>query len=219
MHKRAFSIALIMFTLILTGSLFARDNIVHAQTEQPQTLDEIFNPEKDYGNDGKPLTPEFMANHYYKGCMATESLTMTPEEKELLCTCTAAKSSELLLVKEFKALEERSKAGKFARGKFLAYAYVPCIPFVMERLIKEDCKKNKALQDIVRGKNEICNCVKGEYITYIKQNEPLVLDRALREHPMTLNPLEYYLRDGAYHSQRDLTIKKCKYRFLYNRDN
>ncbi len=212
-------IRFILFALAFTALFITTAPKTYAQNDASVTLDDIFNPGTDYGNGDKPLTPKFMANHYYKNCVKAENLTMSPNEKELLCTCTAAKASQILLVDEFKVLGEKTKAGKYARGKFIAYAYVPCMPYVMEKIVTNDCKKNKLIQDIVIGKNTICKCAANNYKTYIKQNEVTILDLSLREHPRTLDPLEYYLRGRAYSSQRDLAINSCKYNFLYDRDN
>ncbi len=208
-------LCLFVFTALFTVTV----TNTHAQDDAPITLDDIFSTEKDYGNGDKPLTPKFMANHYYKNCLISENITMTAREKELLCTCTAAKSSQILTVDEFKVLNEKTKAGKYARGKFIAYAYVPCMPFVMESVVINDCKKTKLIQDIVIGKNKICKCASDQIKTYIKQNQVTVLDIVLRNHPRTLNPLEYYIRERAYTSQRDSSINNCKYNFLYDRDN
>jgi hypothetical protein len=205
-------IAIALFT-------FAPICLIVATSTQAQTLDEIFNPGVDYGNGDKPLTSKFMATRYYNGCIKSENITMTPQEKEFLCTCSAAKASQILLVDEFKVLNERTKAGRNARGKFLAYAYAPCMPYVMEKVLTSDCKKSKLVQDIVVGKNSICKCASNNYKHYIKTNKVTVLDKALHKYPRTLDPLEYYLRDKSYYSQRDIAINTCKYDFLYHRDN
>ena len=60
-----FILCLFVFTALFTVTVAN----TYAQDDAPITLDDIFSTEKDYGNGDKPLTPKFMANHYYKNCL------------------------------------------------------------------------------------------------------------------------------------------------------
>lgn len=210
-------------TFVLIFTLFAIGALQNVFAQQPddevKSLGEILNPEIDYGNNGEPLTPKFMAKRYYNQCLKTESITMNEKEKEMLCTCTSAKSSQFLDVEDFKALPEKSKAGTKARGKFIAYAYVPCMSFVTESIFRNDCIRSPKIDDIVVGKKKICSCASNRFQDFLRLNEVMVIDQALHEYPMTINPLEIFLQKPAYYSQRDIYIDRCKFEFLYNRQN
>lgn len=188
--------------------------------QEQQTLGDIFNEDEiDYGNGDEPLTAQFMAKYYYKQCLNTPSITMTSNEKEVMCTCTAAKAAEVLLVDEFKALDQKSKAGTRARGKFIAYAYSPCMPFIMTSIFRNDCKKSKHIDDLIIGKKKVCSCAANDLAKITRLNKVYVIDQALKHHPMSLNPLEHYLQGDGYYAQRDSSINQCKFRYTYERDN
>ncbi|MGH1455253.1 MAG: hypothetical protein ACRBDI_00575 [Alphaproteobacteria bacterium] len=206
------TITLLIFGFIVPTQAFAQD-------DDMKSLGEILNPETDYGNNGEPLTSKFMANRYYKECISTESITMNTEEREMLCACNAAKSSQYLTVNDFKSLHEKSKKGRTARGKFLAYSYTKCMPFVVENIFKTDCYKSPKLKDIIVGKKKICSCAAHSFKDYVKSDQVLILDTVLLHHPRSIDPLEPYLQGDSYYLMRDNYINQCKFNFLYERDN
>ncbi|MGH1378420.1 MAG: hypothetical protein ACRBB3_06325 [Alphaproteobacteria bacterium] len=210
-----------ILTLIIAISLGISFN-AYAQNppnNDVQSLSDILNDEEDYGSNGKPLTSEIMANHYYKTCSNKKNLSFDEEETKIICACSSAKMSEILSVQEFKDLEKKTKAGKDARGKYIAYAYAPCMKHVIERKVKHDCYASKSLDDVVSGKKSLCKCVVDRFKYHIDQNATLIVRKATHYNPMTLNPLEEYFKHDNYYSQRDHTIKQCRFEFFYKIEN
>ncbi len=188
--------------------------------EQVKSLGEILNPEEEsYGSNGKPLTSAIMANHYYKNCVNKENFVFEKPEKEILCGCTSAKMSELLTVKEFKLLNEKSKSGKDARMKMLTYAYAPCMEYVIEKKVKSDCYKSKSLDGVVFGKKAICNCTANHFENFVNRNAAYIIMNAVHYNPMTTDPLGDFFLSSNYYSQRDLFARRCRFDFQFKKDN
>lgn len=190
---------------------------VHAQNnDKVESLAEILNAPQDYGNDGKPLTPKIMANNYYKQCNKVNSYFLGPDEQNILCSCSAAKMSEMLTVQEFKDLGKPNLKGKDARGKMLAYAYAPCMEYAVKDVVQRDCMAHKDLREIVVGKSKICGCVINKYNTFLNENGTHIIMSALHYDPMTMNPLEQHYVEGQYDVQLNMFVRQCRYVHHYN---
>lgn len=193
--------------------------LVFAQNDNIENLGVILNPDVDYGNDGKPLTAAIMANYYYQQCTAKESLAFTDEEKDILCACTSAKMSKVLTVDEFKALWQDNRKGLDARGKALAFAYAPCMEFAVAPKVRGNCMQSPRLEDIVIGKKQICRCAVASYQQLIKETAPKIVMEGIKYDPMTMNPLEHHFTTSNYLQTLDASVKFCRYRDKYKRDN
>lgn len=214
-HILTLILTLFMCTAMLHSAAFAQ----RTDENNVESLGDILNKPEDYGNKGQPLTSAIMANHYYMNCINEKSLTFEEEEKKILCGCNAAKMSEYLSVQEFKDLRVKNRKGKNARGKALAYAYAPCMKYVIEKKVKHDCYVSKKLDDIVVGKKTLCKCVVDDFKYFFDQNAIHIIKDAVHYNPMTLNPLEDYFKKADYSNRRRYFIKQCRFKFLYNRDN
>ena len=206
-------IFVLLFCIYLHAPAFAQSN------NKVQSLGEILNEKPDYDSDGKPLTSAIMANHYYKNCVNKESLVFNKNEKKILCGCTSAEMSEVLSVQDFKNMEKKTRKGKDARGRMLAYAYAPCMDYVIHEKIRQNCRQSKSLEDIVSGKKIICSCVIDRFKQFLKTNASYIITDAIHHDPMTLDPLEYYFTRGNYYPQRDVFMRQCRYKFEHARDN
>lgn len=206
-------------SIVMFSGISLNANAQSDQNNDVRSLDEILNDKEDYGSDGKPLTSEIMANHYYKTCSNKKNLSFDEEETKILCACNAAKMSEVLSVQEFKDLEKNNKKGKEARGRYLAYAYAPCMKHVIEKKVKHDCYVSRQLDDIVAGKKSLCKCVIDRFKYHFSSNAGNIIRKAAHYNPMTLNPLEDYFIHENYYQQRDHTIKQCRFQFFYKQDN
>ena len=207
-----FAFGMTLLFLFITPA-FAQNN------DSVQSLGDILNEKPDYGTDGKPLTSALMANHYYKNCMHKESLIFDTDQKKTLCGCTSAKMSETLSVQDFKDLDQKTKRGRDARGRMLAYAYAPCMGYVIDDKTKADCRRAGALKDIVRGRKIVCDCVAERLKKHIRLNTSHIIMSAMNHDPMTLDPLEHYFTAGNYYPQYDHFMRQCRFNFQYNRDN
>ncbi len=213
-----FPIKIILLALFSCLICTAYSGTVFAQDEDVKTLGEILNgPQETYGNDGKPLTSAVMANHYYKNCVAQDSLAFNEKELEILCGCTSAKMSEVLTVEEFKRLP--IKNGKDARSKMMAFAYAPCIEYIIEDKVTRDCMRSNKLRDIIVGKSLVCGCVNDLFKKYLIADAKNIISRSTLHDPMTLNPLEYYFTGDGYTSQHRGFLESCNFKFRYERDN
>ncbi len=215
MTKKKFITVLI----ILATALFVTNSSKAQNNNEVKSLGDIFNPNIDYGNDGKPLTSEIMANYYYKTCIAKKSLAFDEEEKKILCACTSAKMAETLSVEEFMLLDKNTNKARDARSKMLAYTYAPCMEYVIEKRATIDCLSSDITKDIIRGKKAICKCVANRAKQHIIRNAGNIITRATHYDPMTLNPLEHYFINNDYSAQHKIFTRKCRYDFEYNRDN
>ena len=180
---------LVTIALIISFPVWAQQT---QNDDDVKTLGEIFNPNIDEDNDGKPATATVMGNRYYQTCMNEETFTLRDDEKEILCACSAANMSEHLSVEEFKQLDKETTAGRNARGKAIAYGYTPCINYMLENKTKRDCLSSATLDNILtkKGKKRICKCTSEHYLNFFsKEGSNIMLQEILYE-PLTLNPLE-----------------------------
>lgn len=189
-----------------------------AQDDDVKPLSEILNPPIDYGNDGKPLTSQIMANYYFKNCIKEDTLVFEQDEKELLCACSAANMSQHLSVEEFKALDKDTVKGRNARGKAIVNGYTPCMEYVMESKIMRDCSKSKQLRDIIIGKSKMCGCTTNYMKSFMTRDGAYLIMNTLEQHPMSLDPLEYYFREDGYFNQLEHYLKGCIRTEKYGQD-
>ncbi len=215
LHILTLILTLFMCTVMLHSVAVAQEN----KNEEVQSLGDILNAPEEFGNNGEPLTSAIMANHYYETCTSKKNLAFDEEETKILCGCNAAEMSEILTVQEFKDLDKNTRKGKEARGKALAYAYAPCMKYVIEKKVKYDCYVSNKLDDIVVGKRSLCKCVVDSFKRYFDNNATSIITRATHNNPMTMNPLEDYFIETNYRSQQAHVIKQCRFKFLYKRDN
>lgn len=200
------------FVMCMPAQTFAQDN-------QVKSLGEILNQPTEDDEWAGDVNSSTLANRFFKGCVAEENLALLDQEKELLCGCMSAKMSENLTVSELKTLKADTPAGKDARSKALAFAFAPCVPYVVEGRIKDDCMISPAIQDIIRGKAKICNCVTEKFNAMFDNDLGFIINEAVKYDPMSLNPLERYFRGRNYEAQHKMYTKQCSYKFRYERDN
>ncbi len=212
--KTLFILTLSMLLVSPVTGVYAQDN-----NDEVKSLGEILNPELDYGNDGKPLTAEIMANYYYNRCKSTESLAFSETEMETLCACSAAEMSKVLTVDEFKVLYVDSRKGLDARGKAIAYGYVPCMEYALRSKFSSTCAISKRLNNVVVGKKQICKCATDSFMKETKETAPMRIMEGIKYDPMTLNPLEHYFTTYDYPASFDSHIKYCRFKDKYKRQN
>ncbi len=204
------------FMLIFLAATFS---VAIANDDKVKSLGDILNPKTDYGSDGKPVTAASMANHYYKTCTSKDSLVFDDIEKDILCSCTAAKMSENLTIEDFMMLDNKTPKGKDARGRMLAYSYAPCMEYVIEKKVSTDCYVSKRLDDIIIGKSLICDCVAERFKEHISLVAPRMITTYMLYEPMGMNPLEDYFVKKDYYAQHDVFMRQCRFDFEYSRDN
>ncbi len=193
--------------------------ITLANDDEVKPLGDILNPKTEYDDDGKAITSASLANKYYKKCINENSLIFDDIEKDILCSCTAAKMSETLAIEDFKNLDKKGSKGKESRGRMLAYSYAPCMEYVVEKKVTTDCYISKNLDDIVVGKSEICKCVSDNFKQFIKLEAPKMITKYMLYEPMGLNPLEDYFKKKDYWAQHKVFMRQCRFKFEYYRDN
>jgi len=198
------------------AKVYAQDN--NAKDESVKSLSEILNPTIDDGST-EPLTTRLMANEFYKKCTKQKTNVFNENDLKIMCSCNAAKMSEILSIKEFQELEQDNNKGRDARGKMLAYAYAPCMEYVLSPIVREDCYNSPTLNDVLRGKKSICQCVNQRFRNYISTSAPNIIMSAIQNDRMTTNPLERLFTSGTYFNQRDQFIKSCRYKIQYDREN
>ncbi len=206
-----FIISIILFT--------ASTSIAQSNDDDVKSLGDILNPKTDYDNDGKALTAASMANNYYNSCIDKNNFVFDEIEKNILCSCTAAKMSENLTVDDFMALDKKTAKGKDARGRMLAYSYAPCMEYVVDKKVSTDCYISKSLDDIVIGKSHICKCVADRFKQHINRAAPSIITSSMLNEPMTLDPLGYYFKNRDYYAQHKVFMGQCRFDFEYHRDN
>ncbi len=209
---RFFAIAIFSMLILAASHSAAQSN-----DDTGKSLSDILNPKTE--TDNRPLTADLMANRYYKSCVAKKSLSFDDIEKDILCSCVAAKMSENLTVADFQNLDKKTKSGKKARSMMLAYSYAPCMGYVIEKKASTDCYISKRLDDIITGKSLICKCVADRFKQHIALEAPRMITTSQLYEPMDLNPLERYFMKKDYHAQHKIMMRQCRFDFEYHRDN
>lgn len=209
---------------VLTLCIISMAQLSHAQDtnsndDSVKSLGEILNPTVKSDDDGKPITPQLMANKFYKTCVKQKTAVFDKSRLKTMCTCNAAKMSEVMTIKEFKAMDKDNIAGRNARGNMLAYAYAPCMEYIIRPMVIEDCYKSPLIEDILHGKKAICTCVESSINQYISQNAGHIIMSAITKDRMTINPLELFFTDNVYYSLHDKYTKDCRYKIQYGREN
>lgn len=191
---------------------------ISAAQDDVESLGRILNEPGEY-RDGKAVTGEDFANMYYEKCVSEKQDVFVEREREILCTCMAAKMSETLTLSEFQALERKTVAGRDARGKVVAFAHLPCMSYVMDSKIHRECRKLPVVQKLITGKNTLCGCTKNRYKKYLIQNASFIAQNARLNEPMSMNPLAIFFegREHNYHIKN--FTKKCKFDIDYNKYN
>lgn len=208
------------FILSLFVCFFFTTNItVYAQSDDDgvKTLGEILNPQTD--DMASVATAKEMTQIYYKRCIAEKSLAFDKQEKELLCTCTAANMGQVITVSEFNNMYKDNIKAKDTRGKVIAFAYTECMNYVIESKLYNDCMVSPALNSVIRGKKNICECSSAEYVKTINNEASYIIMEALKYNPMTLNPLEHFFTTKNYGYMADKYTESCKYKMLYKKYN
>ncbi len=217
MKYRLTQLFALLFTICIISLGLSSPVMAQDATDDVQSLPEILN--NPLPNGSKPITPADLARSYYHKCVAKESLIFTRREQEILCSCTASGMATALTAKEIKHLERKTNTGTEARDKFRAFAYAPCMEYVVEDKVQFECYKTPLIKSLIGGKKAICQCTKERMKKFINDNASTIIINAARENPMTLDPLGDYFVRADYYGQRDYTIKQCYDMFRYNKDN
>jgi len=193
---------------------------VYAQSsDDVQSLGDILNPPKTFNPEGKPITVSLLANEYYKTCVTQESAKFNEAQMETLCACSSANMSQNLSIQDFYDLEKPTKAGRDARGKAIAYGYVPCMNYVTDDVITRDCRTDPQMKSVVAGKKAVCKCTLNKFNDYLGRNGTSIIMDGLKYEPMTMNPLDRFFSQRNYKSVLRNYIKKCVYNRQYERNN
>lgn len=195
--------------------------IAHAQIDTAQdveTLDDILNPDR-VQRDGWPVTLETLANDYYSTCVSDDDGVFTADQRNMLCACTAANMAKKLTVEDFNNLDKQTIEGKDARGKAIAFSYLPCMQYVFSDIVRADCYRSPQLSNIITGKKTLCQCTVNHFEQYMSRDGTFIIMEALKHEPETLNPLAYYFKHKNYKSQHRHFVKQCHFHFRYNLDN
>lgn len=213
--------------LILLLGLFIPDNLAYAQTtednnvriedDQVKPLGEILNPKTDKLDEN--LTVDERGNLYFERCMAKESLAFDPEEKEIICACTAAKLGEIITAPEFPHLYKDTTTGEKARMKVITYAYTECIDYAITDKMYKDCAILPLMQKISYGRTRVCECAIGHYNKLLIEGTAHWIMEGIKHSPMTLNPLEHYFTSDAYYNSLLDYAKVCRAQMLYDKNN
>lgn len=194
---------------------------VMAQTPEEDSvkpLHEILNPPTDgVVTPGKSKLPVDYAKDYYNSCMNREHNVYTKEQQELACTCTAAKMSESLSLKQLQTLQKDNMEGKDARDTFLAYSYAPCMKHVIKEVIRADCFQSEPVKRVVSGKSAVCQCAVDQLDKLVGEMMPSIIIDIVREYPMTLDPMEYYFISEDYARQSRGYFSSCTYDHFYRK--
>lgn len=206
-------LAISLFTFFNIAPVYAQNN------DDVKSLSDILNPPKTFNPDGKPVTPALLANEYYKKCAAKQSDVFSEEQIETLCACSSAKMSQNLTIRDFNNLEKPNRAGREARGKAIAYGYVPCMQYATDELVTRDCRKDKNLKPVLAGKRTVCKCTLDKFNEYLNLNGTSIIMNSLKYKPMTMNPLEHFFSDTHYKFLLRDSIKSCRFDQQYERYN
>lgn len=166
-----------------------------------------------------PKNATEFASAYFKSCTARDHLSLTTNETKTICGCTSANMTQALSFKEMQLLDKDTPQGKDARGKFIAYAYGPCIQYLTEDVTKTDCMGSPLIQKVAVGKLAVCRCASDQMLKIMKRLAPTLVIDAVTQDPMTLDPMDSYFMNQSYTSQRDGYIRQCLYDMAYKKDN
>lgn len=161
---------------------------------------------------------EYVKIHFEK-CLARSHGVLTEKEVNQICACSAANMSEVLSIDEMKSLDKKTKQGKTARSKFIGYAYAPCVKYLVGDMTKTDCLGGKLAKNIKVGKLAVCKCAEKTMLSLIDNLSAHFMIEAVRQNPMTLDPIDEFLSSDAFAVQRDGNIERCIFEKAYEKDN
>lgn len=204
--------------LLLTFIFISVPHAVSAQeTTIPMEQNDI--SAKTPKKSGEPTNSEEFVKSHFKKCLARDHLSLSDKQVESICSCSAANLNETLSFEEMKLMTKSSDIGKEARQKFLAYAYAPCLKYLVADISKNDCLGSELAKNIKIGKLNVCKCVEKKMVSIFERQAPSFMIEAVAQNPMTLDPVDNYFSSEGYISQRDGYIKECIYNTAYKRDN
>ncbi len=211
-------LALFVITLCGFAYISAAAHAQSASDDDVKPLGEILNPRID-DDPQNVQDSKNMAKAFYKKCMGTRSLAFSNEEKDMMCACTAANLDTVITPKEYQSINSDSVRGRDVRGKIIAYSYLECVDYIIESKLKADCMVSPIINEIVRGKSQICTCSAEKYNDILKKNTSYIIMDALKHDPMTLNPFEHYFTTTNHGDNLDNYIRHCKTKMLYEKHN
>ncbi len=204
-----------LFTLLLV--FITVPQMTKAQ-DDVESLGRILN-EPNLNENGQALTGEDYANMFFEKCMSEDQDVFVESEREILCSCTAAKMSENLTIEDFQALYKKSNPGREARGKTVAFAHLPCMQYVLDTKINRECRKLPLVKRLISGKNTLCSCTRRKYKKHLRQNASFIARNARINNPMSMNPLALYFESKEHEYHIENITEGCKFDIDYNKYN
>lgn len=170
-------------------------------------------------NENSASTAEEYVKTHYDSCLARQHGALTKKEINQICACSASNMSENLSIDEMKSLGKKTKEGKNARSKFIGYAYAPCVKYLIGDITKTDCLGGELIKNVKVGKLAVCKCSEKKMLSLMDNLSPSVMIDAVKQNPMTLDPIDEFISSEAFSVQRDGIIERCIFEMAYKRDN
>lgn len=164
---------------------------------------------------GQTPISQDMAKKYYENCGARpDSLNaMTPESKNMLCTCTAAQLMKSMTVEDIKIMGGNDQSARNALNKMLINVYAPCMEFPARDLVYGNCVGNAQLKAAASNIQGLCGCVAGEAAQYIAANGPSIMKQEIAKNPNVTDPLAPLMESAEFTQASQSFTMKCLQQF------
>ncbi len=160
-----------------------------------------------------PITQE-TAQAYYKTCLTKDAPMMSDENKDLMCSCTAAKMMETMSVEDVQAMSSQETAiARPAANKLIIDVYAPCIEFPARDYYYMTCVENPETSSISSRPRELCECMSDEVSGFLAENAQGVFADILDRDPMILDPMEALAGDPDFQKFAEKKLLGCYARY------
>ena len=126
---------------------------------------------------GTALTDD-MTKKYFDNCVvgAQKEATMTPDNQNKFCACTAMNMQKSMTQEDVAALSSRGDTQRNAVNIMLIKVNGPCLQYPTHDLLN-----NKCMTDL--GKADVCSCVANKMAFFMKDISGRMLPKLLAENP------------------------------------
>ena len=152
---------------------------------------------------GTQITPE-MADKYFLNCVAgaEKEGTMTKENREKYCACTAMNMNKSMTQEDLAALSKRDDAARAALNKVLISVNGPCMQYPTYDLINKKC-----MTDVKRA--DVCSCLSGKMANFMKDISGRMLPGLLANNPEIFDPVTPIMESTEFVNTQQKIALSC----------
>ncbi len=164
-------------------------------------------------NQGQKAAPDAVvtnyARKYYSNCVQAKHPILEGADLQLLCSCTAAKFTEVMSASEIEEMQQPTSEGQHQRNRMLMFVYAPCIEFPTRAMIMNECMSKTQNQYMMKNQVQTCECLADGVAKDMAELAPQYIEQAIRKNPKDLDPLALLLNSDAYEKRSIYHTRVC----------